>query len=207
MSSLLEQLIDALRVLPGVGQKSAQRMAYHLLERQRDGGKRLATALADAMEHVGHCTRCRDFSETPLCATCASSARDAHLLCVVETPADRLAIEQATGYRGLYFVLQGRLSPLDGIGPRELGLETLATRLDEGEVSEMIVATNPTVEGEATAHDLAQLARARGVQPSRLAHGVPLGGELEYVDRGTLSHAFGSRSEIPADPRGADHRS
>ena len=194
--SLLEQLIDALRVLPGVGQKSAQRMAYHLLERQRDGGKRLATALADAMEHVGHCTRCRDFSETPLCATCASSARDAHLLCVVETPADRLAIEQATGYRGLYFVLQGRLSPLDGIGPRELGLETLATRLDEGEVSEMIVATNPTVEGEATAHYLAQLARARGVQPSRLAHGVPLGGELEYVDRGTLSHAFGSRAEV-----------
>ena len=207
MSSLLEQLIDALRVLPGVGQKSAQRMAYHLLERQRDGGRRLATALAEAMERVGHCTRCRDFSETPLCATCASNARDAHLLCVVETPADRLAIEQATGFRGLYFVLQGRLSPLDGIGPRELGLDTLASRLEEGEVTEMIVATNPTVEGEATAHYLAQLARARGVQPSRLAHGVPLGGELEYVDRGTLSHAFGSRSEIPVDTRGADNRS
>lgn len=207
MAALLEQLIDALRVLPGVGQKSAQRMAYHLLERQRDGGKRLATALAEAMERVGHCTRCRDFSEAPLCATCASSARDAHLLCVVETPADRLAIEQATGFRGLYFVLQGRLSPLDGIGPRELGLDTLAKRLEEGEVTEMIVATNPTVEGEATAHYLAQLARARGVQPSRLAHGVPLGGELEYVDRGTLSHAFGSRSEIPPDPRGAGNRS
>ena len=196
-ASLLEQLIDALRVLPGVGQKSAQRMAYHLLERQREGGKRLSDALAQAMERIGHCTRCRDFSETGLCPTCASSARDAHLLCVVETPADRLAIEQATGYRGLYFVLQGRLSPLDGIGPRELGLDMLAERLGEGEVTELIVATNPTVEGEATAHYLAQLARARGVHPSRLAHGVPLGGELEYVDRGTLLHAFGSRSEIP----------
>ena len=194
--SLLEQLIDALRVLPGVGQKSAQRMAYHLLERQRDGGRRLADALAEAMEHIGHCERCRDFSETAVCPTCASSARDVHLLCVVETPADRLAIEQATGFRGLYFVLQGRLSPLDGIGPRELGLDQLAQRLGEGEVQEMIVATNPTVEGEATAHYLAQLARAHQVHPSRLAHGVPLGGELEYVDRGTLSHAFGSRSEI-----------
>ena len=195
-TSLLEQLIDALRVLPGVGQKSAQRMAYHLLERQREGGKRLSGALAEAMEHIGHCERCRDFSETNICPTCASSARDAHLLCVVETPADRLAIEQATGFRGLYFVLRGRLSPLDGIGPRELGLDRLAKRLEEGEVRELIVATNPTVEGEATAHYLAQLARARGVHPSRLAHGVPLGGELEYVDRGTLSHAFGSRSEI-----------
>ena len=195
--SLLEQLIDALRVLPGVGQKSAQRMAYHLLERQRDGGKRLAEALAQAMEHVGHCKRCRDFSEAELCPTCASSARDAHQLCVVESPADRLAIEQATGFRGLYFVLQGRLSPLDGIGPRELGLDQLAQRLSEGEVQELIVATNPTVEGEATAHYLAQLARAHKVHPSRLAHGVPLGGELEYVDRGTLSHAFGSRSEMP----------
>ena len=196
-ASLLEQLIDALRVLPGVGQKSAQRMAYHLLERQREGGKRLSDALAQAMERIGHCTRCRDFSETGLCPTCASSARDAHLLCVVENPADRLAIEQATGYRGLYFVLQGRLSPLDGIGPRELGLDMLAERLGEGEVTELIVATNPTVEGEATAHYLAQLARQQGVHPSRLTHGVPLGGELEYVDRGTLSHAFGTRSEMP----------
>lgn len=194
--SLLEQLIDALRVLPGVGQKSAQRMAYHLLERQRDGGKRLAEALTEAMARIGHCKRCRDFSEAELCPTCASSARDGHLLCVVETPADRLAIEQATGFRGLYYVLQGRLSPLDGIGPRELGLDQLSQRLGEGEVQELIVATNPTVEGEATAHYLAQLARAKGVHPSRLAHGVPLGGELEYVDRGTLSHAFGSRSEI-----------
>ncbi|MGJ4802544.1 recombination mediator RecR [Luteimonas sp. SDU82] len=196
MSSLLEQLIEAFRVLPGVGQKTAQRMAYHVLERERDGGRRLAATLADAMERVGHCARCRDFSETDVCATCASASRDAHQLCVVESPADRLAIEQATGYRGLYFVLQGRLSPLDGIGPREIGMDRLDVRLREGEVQELIIATNPTVEGEATAHYLAQLARQYQVRPSRLAHGVPLGGELEYVDRGTLSHAFGSRSEM-----------
>ena len=193
---LLEQLIDALRCLPGVGQKSAQRMAYHLLERDRDGGLRLAGALAEAVERVGHCESCRDFSETPLCAICASSSRDRSLLCAIESPADRLVIEQATGFRGLYFVLQGRLSPLDGIGPRELGLDKLADRLATGEVRELIIATNPTVEGEATAHYLAQLAHQAGVRPSRLAHGVPLGGELEYVDRGTLAHAFGSRVEI-----------
>ena len=196
MSSLLEQLIDALRVLPGVGQKSAQRMAYHLLERERAGGEKLAGILAEAMARIGHCTRCRDFSETALCAVCASASRDVSELCVVETPADRWAIEQATGFRGLYFVLQGRLSPLDGIGPAELGLDALAVRLAEGEVRELIIATNPTVEGEATAHFLARLARQAQVRPSRLAHGVPLGGELEYVDRGTLSHAFGSRSEM-----------
>ena len=181
MSSLLEQLIEALRILPGVGPKSAQRMAYHVLEREREGGRKLADALAAAVERIGHCARCRDFSEAELCATCASSSRDAHQLCAVESPADRLAIEQATGYRGLYFVLQGRLSPLDGIGPRELGLHRLADRLSEG---------------EATAHYLAQLARQHGVRASRLAHGVPLGGELEYVDRGTLSHAFGTRSAV-----------
>jgi recombination protein RecR len=197
-ASLLEQLIDAFRILPGVGQKTAQRMAYHVLERDREGGQRLADALASAVERIGHCERCRDFSETALCATCASGARDVHLLCVVESPADRLVIEQATGYRGFYFVLQGRLSPLDGIGPRELGLDAFAARLGEGEVQELVIATNPTVEGEATAHYLAQLARQHGVTPTRLAHGVPLGGELEYVDRGTLSHAFGSRSEMPA---------
>ena len=197
MSVLLEQLIEAFRVLPGVGPKSAQRMAYHVLERERAGGQRLSDALATAIEKVGHCARCRDFSEEPLCAICASASRDAHQLCAVESPADRLAIEQATGYRGLYFILQGRLSPLDGIGPRELGLDRLAERLAEGEVQELIIATNPTVEGEATAHYLAQLARQHRVRPSRLAHGVPLGGELEYVDRGTLSHAFGTRSEMP----------
>ena len=196
MSSLLEQLIDAFRVLPGVGQKTAQRMAYHVLERGRDGGRQLAQVLAEAVEKIGHCERCRDFSETPVCLTCASASRDAHTLCVVESPADRLAIEQATGYRGFYFVLQGRLSPLDGIGPRELGLASLSTRLAEGEVRELIIATNPTVEGEATAHYLAQIARQHEVRPSRPAHGLPLGGELEYVDRGTLSHAFGSRSDV-----------
>ena len=196
MASLLEQLIEAFRVLPGVGPKSAQRMAYHVLEREREGGQRLSEALAAAVESIGHCVRCRDFSETETCATCASAAREAQTLCAVESPADRLAIEQATGYRGLYFVLQGRLSPLDGIGPRELGLDLLSARLAEGEVRELIIATNPTVEGEATAHYLAQLARQHSVRPSRLAHGVPLGGELEYVDRGTLSHAFGSRSEM-----------
>lgn len=192
---LLEQLIQALRCLPGVGQKSAQRMAYHLLERDRDGGRRLGEALVAAVEGVGHCQRCRDFSEQPVCPVCASGSRDAQLLCAVESPADRLAIEQATGYRGLYFVLQGRLSPLDGIGPAELGLDLLARRLGEGGVSEMIIATNPTVEGEATAHYLAQMAREVGVRPSRLAHGLPLGGELEYIDRGTLAHAFGTRQE------------
>lgn len=196
MSSLLEQLIDALRVLPGVGSKSAQRMAYHLLERQRDGGLRLAEALDAAMSRIRNCERCRDFSEAPVCPVCASASRDAQLLCAVETPADRLAIEQATDYRGLYFVLHGRLSPLDGVGPRELGLDRLEARLEEGGVQELIIATNPTVEGEATAHYLAQLARRHGVRPSRPAHGLPLGGELEYVDRGTLSHAFGSRSEV-----------
>ena len=196
MASLLEQLIEAFRILPGVGQKSAQRMAYHVLEREREGGQRLSEALAAAVESIGHCVRCRDFSETETCATCASAAREAQTLCAVESPADRLAIEQATGYRGLYFVLQGRLSPLDGIGPRELGLDLLSARMAEGEVRELIIATNPTVEGEATAHYLAQLARQHSVRPSRLAHGVPLGGELEYVDRGTLSHAFGSRSEM-----------
>ena len=194
-SPLLEQLIEALRCLPGVGQKSAQRMAYHLLERNREGGARLAKVLAEAVERVGHCQRCRDFSEQPLCAICASASREPSLLCVVETPADRLVIEQATGYRGFYFILQGRLSPLDGIGPKELGLDLLATRLAGEGVRELIIATNPTVEGEATAHYLAQLARQFEVHPSRLAHGLPLGGELEYVDRGTLAHAFGSRHE------------
>ncbi len=193
---LLEQLIDAFRILPGVGQKTAQRMAYHVLERERDGAKRLSEVLSESVEKIGHCKRCRDFSETDVCAICSSAARDAQLLCVLESPADRMALEQATGYRGLYFILQGRLSPLDGIGPNELGMDQLVARLAEGEITEMIIATNPTVEGEATAHYLAQLARNKSVKPSRLAHGVPLGGELEYVDRGTLAHAFGSRIEM-----------
>ena len=193
---MLTQLIDALRCLPGVGQKSAQRMAYHVLERNREGGMRLAGVLQEAVQRISHCSLCRDFTEQEMCAICASGSRDAGLLCLVETPADRLVIEQATGYRGLYFILQGRLSPLDGIGPRELGLDKLATRLAQGEIRELIIATNPTVEGEATAHYLAQLARQFEVKPSRLAHGVPIGGELEYVDRGTLAHAFGSRTDM-----------
>ena len=197
MSVLLEQLIEAFRVLPGVGRKTAQRMAYHVLERGRDGGRQLAQVLAEAVEKIGHCSQCRDFSESEVCTTCASAGRDRQQLCVVESPADRLAIETATGYRGLYYVLQGRLSPLDGIGPRELGLDALAARLASGEVAELIVATSATVEGEATAHYLAQMARQHGARPSRLAQGLPLGGELEYVDRGTLSHAFGTRGEMP----------
>jgi recombination protein RecR len=195
-SPLLDELIEALRVLPGVGAKTAQRMAHHLLERNREGGRRLASRIADAMQRIGNCTRCRNFSEEAVCALCRNGSRDASLLCVVEAPADQAAIEQATGFRGGYFILLGRLSPLDGLGPRELGMDLLATRLAEGEVRELIIATNPTVEGEATAHYLAQLARRHGVQPSRLAHGVPLGGELEFIDRGTLAHAFGSRHEI-----------
>ncbi len=195
-SPLLNALIEALRVLPGVGAKSAQRMAFHLLERDRNGAQKLAQQLLLAAEKIGHCKRCRTFSEGELCSVCASSVRDKTLLCVVESPTDQLAIEQATGYRGLYFVMLGRLSPLDGTGPEELGLDTLARRLQEGEVRELIVATNPTVEGEATAHYLGQLARHAGVRASRLAHGVPLGSELEFIDRGTLAHAFGGRLEL-----------
>jgi recombination protein RecR len=168
-------------------------MAFHVLERDRAGARVLAERLAAAVERIGNCSRCRTFSEEAVCALCANASRDSSLLCVVETPADQLAIEQATGFRGHYFVLLGRLSPLDGLGPAEIGLDRLAERLGEGEVQELIVATNPTVEGEATAHMLAQLARSAGVRASRLAHGVPLGGELEYIDRGTLAHAFGGR--------------
>ncbi|MFT3792398.1 MAG: recombination mediator RecR [Rudaea sp.] len=195
-SPLLNELIDALRCLPGVGAKTAQRMAFHVLERDRTGAKKLSDKLAAAVERIGNCTRCRTFSEDTVCATCASAQRDASLLCVVETPVDQLAVEQATGYRGRYFVLLGRLSPLDGMGPRELGIDLLAARLAEGEVRELIVATNPTVEGEATAHLLSQVARAANVRATRLAHGVPLGGELEFIDRGTLAHAFGGRQLI-----------
>jgi len=195
-SPLLNELIDALRCLPGVGAKTAQRMAFHVLERDRAGAKKLSDKLAAAVERIGNCMRCRTFSEDAVCATCASSQRDASLLCIVETPVDQLAVEQATGYRGRYFVLLGRLSPLDGMGPKELGIDLLASRLAENEVRELIIATNPTVEGEATAHLLSQIARAAGVRATRLAHGVPLGGELEFIDRGTLAHAFGGRQLI-----------
>lgn len=196
MSPLLDELIQALRCLPGVGAKSAQRMAFHLLERDRAGARRLAEKLVTAAERIAQCTRCRTFSEDPVCALCRSTARDDELLCIVETPADLYAIEQATGFRGRYFVLHGRLSPLDGRGPRELGLEQLANRLAEDLVREVIVATNPTVEGEATAHFLAEIARAADVPVSRIAHGVPMGGELEYIDRGTLAHAFSGRLRV-----------
>lgn len=194
--NLLTELIEALRCLPGVGARSAQRMAFHLLERDRDGGTRLARALDEAMRRIGHCRTCRNFTEAETCAICANANRDPSLLCVVETPADQLAIEQATDYRGRYFVLMGRLSPLDGMGPQELGVDLLTRRLAEGDVREMVIATNPTVEGEATSHWLGQLARAANVRATRLAHGVPIGGELEYVDRGTLAHAFGSRQPL-----------
>jgi recombination protein RecR len=192
-STLLGQLIDALRCLPGVGPKTAQRMALHLLERDREGGRRLASVLEDAVERMGRCRRCRDLTELEICAICASPRREAAQLCVVESPVDVLAIEQATAYRGLYFVLLGRLSPLDGIGPAELGLDDLERRFEESAPEELIIATNPTVEGEATAYYLHQMAQRRGISVSRIAHGVPLGGELEFTDQSTLAHAFGSR--------------
>lgn len=194
--SLLQQLMEALRCLPGVGPKSAQRMAFHLLERDRDGGRRLAAALQAAMERIGHCSSCRTLSEETVCRLCSSHNRDDSTLCVVETPAEVMAIEQATDFRGRYFVLGGRLSPLDGIGPREIGLDLLEQRLEQGAVKELILATNTTVEGEATAHYIGEMARARGIRATRIAHGVPLGGELEYVDGGTLSHAFAGRHEV-----------
>ena len=195
-SPLLNRLMMALRCLPGVGPKSAQRMALHLLERDRDGGRRLVESLQAAVDGIGRCRLCRDLSETEICALCANSRRDHSLLCVIETPADVLAVEQATGFQGVYFVLMGHLSPLDGIGPAELGLETLEARLADGEIREVILATNPTVEGEATAYYIAELARERGVRATRIAHGVPLGGELEYVDGGTLAHAFAGRRDL-----------
>ena len=182
--------------MPGIGQKSAQRIAFHLLERDRDGANGLSSALADAVQGIGHCTRCRMFTESELCSICSATGRDAAQLCVVESPADVKAIEDATGFRGVYFVLMGHLSPLDGIGPEELGLSKLEEWLAEGEVKELIIATNPTVEGDATAHYLADVALRHQVSASRIAHGVPLGGELEYVDGGTLSHAFYGRRAV-----------
>ena len=192
-SPLLIRLIDALCCMPGIGRKSAQRIAFHLLERDRAGATALAAALADATVGIGHCKQCRMFSEDDLCNICSSAGRDETLLCAVESPADVMAVEDATGYRGHYFVLMGHLSPLDGIGPDELGLSLLEDRLREDSIQELIIATNPTVEGDATAHYLAEMASRRSVQASRIAHGVPLGGELEYVDGGTLSHAFFGR--------------
>ena len=193
---LVQQLIEALRCLPGVGPKSAQRMAFYLLERDREGGRSLGRLLIEAMDAVGHCGRCRTLTEDAVCDLCRNPRRDAGVLCIVETPAEMAAVEQATDFSGNYFVLNGRLSPLDGLGPGEIGLDELGVRLDSGEVREVILATNPTVEGDATAHYLADLAVRRGVRASRIAHGVPLGGELEYVDGGTLSHAFYGRRTV-----------
>ena len=193
---LLEQLISALRCLPGVGAKTAQRMSYYLLERDRDGGRRLAKVLAQAMEHIGHCQRCRTLTESEVCQLCANPQREGSLLCVVETPADLAIIEAAIDYRGLYFVLGGRLSPLDGIGPQEIGLDQLDRRFAEGEVKEVILATNATVEGEATAQYIHDMAKARNIRTTRIAQGVPMGGELEYVDSATLAHAFRGRAEF-----------
>ena len=195
-SRLIGRLIESLRCLPGVGPRSAQRMAYHLLEHNRDGGRQLAEILAQSMEQVGNCSDCRTLSEDARCALCANERRDRSQLCVVETPADVQALEQSTGYQGLYFVLLGHLSPLDGVGPEQLGLDALEARLASGEVAELIIATNPTVEGEATAHFISELAHACGITATRIAHGVPMGGELEYIDGGTLSHAFASRREV-----------
>lgn len=194
--SLIGQLIAALRCLPGVGPKSAQRMAFHLLERDRAAARRLAQTLALAADKVGHCVSCRTLTELELCRLCANSGRDRMQLCIVEMPGDVQAIERSGTYKGLYFVLMGHLSPLDGIGPREIGLDHLLERLDAGGVSEVILATNSTVEGEATAHYIAEMVRKRGITPTRIAHGMPLGGELEYVDGGTLLYAFAGRREI-----------
>lgn len=188
--------------MPGIGKKSAQRISYHLLQRDRNGAKSLAAALADAMDNIGSCQRCRNFSETPVCDLCLSDKRDSSLLCIVESPADVFAVEEA-GYNGKYFVLMGHLSPLDGIGPQELGLDKLAARLagspeveNQGEVKEVILATNSTMEGEATAHFIGNIVQKYDIRVTRIAHGVPLGGELEYIDSNTLSHALAGRRVI-----------
>jgi len=192
----LERLIDALRVLPGVGPRSAQRMAYHLLQRDRAGAGQLASALEDALARVRHCARCNSYTEEEVCSLCRSPRRDRSLLCVVETPSDLAMVEQTSAYSGMYFVLMGRLSPLDGVGPRDIGLERLLARAGDGEVSEVVLATNFTNEGEATAHYIAEMLRARRIRVSRIARGVPLGGELEYVDAGTLSQALLDRRSL-----------
>lgn len=195
-SALITQLIEAFQCLPGVGPKSAQRMAYHLLERNRDGGRKLSATLLQAIDHVGRCKHCRTFTEDEVCNICSNPRRDSSLLCIVESPADAIAIEKSTGYKGLYFILMGHLSPLDGIGPDDIGLDVLANRLAEGEVKEIVIATNSTVEGEATAHFIGEMTATTDIATTRIAHGVPLGGELEYVDGQTLFHAFAGRRSM-----------
>ena len=192
-SSLLNELVSALKCLPSVGARTAQRMAFHLLEHDREKGLQLATAMQNAIENIGHCKSCRTLTEHDICRICADKSRQLSTLCVVENPSDVLAVEQATAYRGYYFVLMGKLSPLDGIGPDELGLDILEARLEAEAIEELILATNPTVEGEVTAHYISQLAGKYNVKTTRIAHGVPVGGELDYVDSGTLSHAFDGR--------------
>nr|VFJ49055.1 MAG: DNA replication and repair protein RecR [Candidatus Kentron sp. DK] len=194
-STLIDQLIESLRCLPGVGPKSARRMVYHLLGRDRAGGRRLADTLKTAMDGIGHCRLCRTFTESDLCGLCRDPKRDSSLLCVVETPANVAAIERGAGYNGKFFVLLGRLSPLDGVGPGQLGIDLLEKRLDSGEIREVILATGATVEGEATARYIAEIARERGILVSRIAQGIPLGGELEYIDSSTLAHALSGRGE------------
>jgi len=194
--SSLEELMEALRCLPGVGPKAAQRTAYHLLQYDRPGAQRLAGAIGRALQTIRRCARCNSFTEEELCALCASPKRDAALLCVVETPADLLMMEQTLAYGGLYFVLMGRLSPLDGIGPREIGLDVLLKRAADGTVKEVIVATNFTNEGEATAHYISEMLNGRGIRVSRIARGIPVGGELEYVDTGTLAQALVERRPV-----------
>nr|WP_295076046.1 recombination mediator RecR [uncultured Roseateles sp.] len=191
--TVLDQLIEALKRLPGVGQKSAQRMAYHLLQHDRDGARSMALALQAAAEQIGHCQRCHTFSETALCDICADAGRDASLLCVVESPADQAALERSNSYKGYYFVLLGRVSPLDGVGVRQIGAAELLARAAEAGVTEVILATSFTAEGEATAHVLAEALRSRGIRATRLARGVPVGSELEYVDLGTIAHALVDR--------------
>lgn len=193
---LLGQLMQSLCCLPGVGPKSAQRMAFYLLQRDRNAAKILAETLLRAIDQIGHCRQCRMFTEDSLCEVCADNSRDESIVCIVESPADVWIIDQATVFKGRYFVLHGRLSPLDGIGPDELGLDQLERLLATGVVKELILATNSTVEGEATAYFIGELARKHQVQASRIAHGVPMGGELEFIDSGTLSHAFNGRKEI-----------
>jgi recombination protein RecR len=193
---LIDELLQALRCLPGVGSRTAQRMALHLLERDRRGGQRLADVLGTAMREIRRCDRCRNFTSEEICEICASTRRSDRILCVVETPGDVLAIEQATGFDGRYFVLLGRLSPLDGVGPDDIGLDQLEGRFADEPIEEVIVATNSTVEGEATAHYIAGLAARHGIRLSRLAQGVPLGGELEHTDQTTLAHAFASRLPV-----------
>ncbi len=195
-SPAIEELIQALRCLPGVGPKSAQRMTLHLLERDRAGADNLAAALLDAINKVDHCQRCRNFTELDICEICIDPRRDASIICVVETPADVLAVEMSGSFKGIYFVLMGHLSPIDGIGPEEIGLDRFHRRVVEEGVSEVILATNPTVEGEATAYYLIDLLQGDGIKVSRIAHGVPLGGELEYVDGSTLAHAFSGRRQV-----------